>query len=164
MSPHLCSRKGTICFTWLDRCECYCKSKASFSLPINPRLLAATRLKCKLKIQKAGDFSSAQKNQHRSTLSMRTQCFFHTYICAYASCTHIYTADIHVLYAQLHIFGSKLSRGYKKKKHIRAAGLRRSNSNWEPTASDHPEQSSDTTQIRRTQKEETQIKTTTHRN
>ena len=39
------------------------------------------------------------ENQHGSTLSMGTQCLFHTYICAYAGCTHIYTVDIHVLYA-----------------------------------------------------------------
>lgn len=115
MSLHLCSRKGTIGFTWLDRCECYCKAKASFSSPINPRLLAATRLKCKLNIQKAGDFSSAQK----ISIVQPCQCapsvsFIHIYV--HMQVVHTYIQQIYMYCMRSYIYlGVSCQEAIKKK-------------------------------------------------
>lgn len=119
-------------------------------------LLAATRLKCKLKIQKAGDFSLAWKSAWFNLVNAHPVSLSYIYMCICRLYAHIYcryTCTVCIV-TYIWFYGSKLlSRVYEKnktKKNTRAAGLRRSNSNWEPTASDHPEQSSDTTQIRRT--------------
>lgn len=61
-------------------------------------LLALTRLQGQFMIQKAGDDRLAQKSGWFNLVNANP-VFFHTYICAYANCTHIYTTDIHVLYA-----------------------------------------------------------------
>lgn len=95
-----------LCYTWVDRCGCRCY-KASFSSvaskelllvePLNhSSLLTTTRLKCKWKIQKAGDFSLAQEsvwfnlvNAHPVFLSYIYMCIcsLYTHICSRYTCT-----------------------------------------------------------------------------
>lgn len=105
------------------------------------------------------------RNQRGSALLKRTQVhFFSSYIYVYMQTyTHIYcryTCTVCIVTYML-LYQSKPV--IKRLLKVIAAGYRRSNSNWEPTASGNPVKSSDKTQIRRTWKEETQIKTTTHK-
>lgn len=72
--------------------------KRNIYLSLILRLFSATHLEWKSKLQKAGDFTPAQRSAWFNLIN-GTQCFSHTHICAYVGCMHIYTVHIHELCA-----------------------------------------------------------------
>lgn len=93
-----------------------------YSLSIILRLPAAaatTRLKCKLKIQKAWDFSLAQKSVWFNLVNAHPVFLLYIYMCICRLYTHIYsryTCTVCIV-TYIWFYGSKLlSRGYKKKR------------------------------------------------
>lgn len=127
---HLCSKKGMVWFTWVDRCECKCyyASKVSFLSqvlkehllvePLNHSTFACRHsLKCKWKIQKARDFSLAQTSVWFNLVKAHPVFLSYIYMCICRLYTHIYSRYTCTVCIVTYIWfnGSKLlSRGYKK--------------------------------------------------